>query len=207
MKKIISYLKSLTAEQIFSLCLFIGCFLLMLVCAIARLFSVLWFAIDLSAIPVPNQFLQDRIMNLLFIIELSITYKILCRTRWTWCIWIAILQTILIHFIPTNLIANVINLVFIFIIPLLFIRKWYVLLDSLFVYILMFLYSALFLIARTGNIDINGAYNFIYGVLTSIDTKLFIATLYLYIKNFGGVKLWKNQKRLICQRDLSENEL
>ena len=64
------------------------------------------------------------------------------------------------------------------------------------------LYAVLFLTGRIGIFDTESAYNFIYNVLGTIDYKLFIVTLYLLIKYFGGIKLWKSQKRLIFQTDL-----
>lgn len=75
-------------------------------------------------------------------------------------------------------------------------------LESAILYALQILYSVLFLVGRIGILETDSAYNFIVSVLGTIDYKLFIVALYLLIKYFGGIKLWKKQKRLIFQTDL-----
>lgn len=202
MKRIKEYFSDKTGEQIFSLCLLIFIVVAMLFCAIVRLCGGLWFTADLDSVHEPSQFWQDRIMNILFAFELTFVYKILCRTKWIICILIAVLQTILIIFIPSELAANIINLALYFIIPICFNRNWFSLLESAILYALQLLYSVLFLVSRIGILDTDSAYNFIYNVLGTIDYKLFIVALYLLIKYFGGIKLWKKQKRLIFQTDL-----
>lgn len=199
------YFKDKTAEQTFSFCLLISCVAIMLFCAIVRLCGGLWFAADLDGVPVPNEFWQDRIMNVLLAFELTFVYKILCRTKWIWCILIAIAQTVIIIFLPNETIANIVNLVLYFIIPLIFTRQWQTIIDTIFIYLFGLCYSLLFLAGRIGNIKINSAYIFTYNALGTIDYKLFFVALYLFIKNFGGIRLWKTQKRLIFQKDLKTN--
>lgn len=202
MKRIKEYFSDKTGEQIFSLFLLIFIVVVMLFCAIVRLCGGLWFTADLDKVSEPSKFWQDRIMNILFAFELTFVYKILCRTKWIICILIAVLQTILIIFIPSELAANIINLALYFIIPTCFNRNWFSLLESAILYALQLLYSVLFLVGRIGILDTDSAYNFIVSVLGTIDYKLFIVALYLLIKYFGGIKLWKKQKRLIFQTDL-----
>lgn len=182
-----------TPEQVFSFCLFIGCFSLMLFCAIVRLCGGLWFSADLSYIKEPSPFWQEIIMACLLIFELLFVYKILCRTKWIWCFLISIAQVILLYFSKSALIDNIINLVLYFAIPFVFKRKWGVLLESAFMYIVCTLYASLFLLARIGSVNVNYQFNFVYNVLGCIDYKLFIVSIYLYIKNFGGIKLWKTK--------------
>lgn len=207
MKRIREYFSNKTGEQIFVLCLFVGCVAVMLLCVIARLCGILWFAADLTAVPVPNKFWQEVIMILLLAFELIFVYKILCRAKWWICFCIAFTQAIICELLglfieESNLIINIFNLVCYFIIPLFFVKHWFSIVESAILYILQTIYAILFLVGRIGGVDENAAYNFIYNVLGTIDYKLFIVSLYLVIKYFGGIKLWKTQKRLIFQADL-----
>jgi hypothetical protein len=202
MDKVKEYFKNKNPNQIFSLCLFVTCIIVMVICVIARLFGILWFNADVSSIKIPSIFWQNRIMNLLFIIELVFVYKILCRIKWLYCLIISIVQTIIIHFINSETIANILNIIFIVIIPVVTTKSLFTIFDSICLYILMFLYSIIFLYGRIGSIELNSSYNFIYSIIGSIDYKLFIISIYLFVQSFGGVKLWKSQKRLIFQKDL-----
>lgn len=207
MKRLKEYFSNKTGEQIFALCLLVSVVAVMLFCAIVRLCGGLWFTADLESIHEPNPILQEVIMAILLIFELLFVYKILCRTKWIICFAISVAQTLLCLCIGlisngNGIYTNIFNIVCYFIIPLLFVRHWFSLIDSAILYLLEILYSLLFLTGRIGGIDINAAYNFIYNVLGSIDYKLFIVALYLLIKYFGGFKLWKKQKRLIFQTDL-----
>lgn len=201
------YFKDKTAEQTFSLCLLVFCFGAMLFCAIVRLCGGLWFTADLTKVNVPSEFWQTVILALLMIFELTFVYKILCRCVWSIAIIISIIHTTISAFIPTELATNIFNLVAILIFPVLYTKEIVTFIDCVVLYAIEILYSALFLVGRIGEIDINGAYNFTYNVIGCIDFKLFIACIYLYIKNFGGIKLWKNQKRLLLQNVIKKNEM
>ena len=207
MKRIREYFSNKTGEQIFVLCLLVGCVAVMLLCVIARLCGILWFAADLEAVPVPNEFWQEVIMVSLLAFELIFVYKILCRAKLWICFCIALTQAIICELLglfieESNLIINIFNLVCYFIIPLFFVKHWFSIVESAILYILQTIYAILFLVGRIGGVDENAAYNFIYNVLGTIDYKLFIVSLYLVIKYFGGIRLWKTQKRLIFQADL-----
>ena len=110
----------------------IACIVLMLFCAIIRLCGVLWFTADLSAVNVPDVFWQETIKGIFLVFELTFVYKILCRTKWSICLLIAIAQTLLFAFMPflTITVKNIINLVLYFAIPFAFNRKFWTLLDS-----------------------------------------------------------------------------
>lgn len=205
MIKIKDWFKSKSAEQIFSLCLLLTCVFVMLFCAIVRLCGGLWFTADLDSVPIPNEFWQQFIKGCLLVFELTFTYKILCRTSWFMCICIGIIQTVIIAFIPdsNNTISNIINLVMILAIPICFTRKFSTIIDSVILYAMMLLYGLTFLIGRVGYINENAAYDFVTSVITTIDYKLFIVCIYLVQNYFGGIKLWKTQRRLIFQKDLN----
>ena len=207
MKSVKEYFSNKSGEQIFVLCLLVSCVAVMLLCVIARLCGILWFAADLEIVPVPNKFWQEVIMILLLAFELIFVYKILCRAKWWICFCIAFTQAIICELLglfieESNLIINIFNLVCYFIIPLFFVKHWFSIVESAILYILQTIYAILFLVGRIGGVDENAAYNFIYNVLGTIDYKLFIVSLYLVIKYFGGIRLWKTQKRLIFQADL-----
>lgn len=206
MKSVREYFSDKTGEQIFVLCLLISCIAVMLLCVIARLCGILWFAADLTAVPVPSEFWQEVIMAALMIFELLFVYKILCRTKWWICFCISVIETligILIGYLTdgNNIATNIFYLACILIIPIFFVRKWYSILENALLYAISMLYGVIFLVGRIGGVDENSAYNFIYNVLGTIDYKIFIVSLYLFIKYFGGIKLWKTQKRLIFQTD------
>ena len=201
MKRLKEYFSNKTGEQIFSLCLLVGVVALMLFCAIIRLCGGLWFTADMSKVPEPSKFWQEVIKAILLIFELLFVYKILCRTSWLICFAIALAQALvgilLGETISNAIVSNIFHMACVLFIPCAFIRKWYSLLDNIILYALSMLYGIIFLSGRIGNIDTDSAYNFIIGVLSTIDYKLFIVSLYLCIKYFGGIRLWKSQKRLI----------
>lgn len=210
MIKIKEYFYKRTSEQIFSLCLLIGIVVLMLFCCIVRLCGGLWFTADLSDIKEPNKFWQEVIKGALLTFELIFVYKLLCRTKWWICFVIAVCETgigilisyLLRYFKYGQVFTNFYHFACIFVIPILFVRHWFSLIDSAVLYLMEILYSLLFLVGRIGELDVNAGYNFIYSVLGVIDFKLFIVALFLTINYFGGIRLWKNQKRLILQKKL-----
>jgi hypothetical protein len=154
-------------------------------------------------------------MGLLMVFELTFIYKLLCRTNWFICIIISIIQTLICtginclvelvfnNCIDGNTVVQIFNIVCYFIIPLLFVRNWFSLIDSFILYGLQLLYSILFMVGRIGGLE-SSNFNFIVSMLSTIDYKLFIVSIYLFINYFGGIKLWKNQKRLILQKDLKK---
>ena len=175
----------------------------MFLCAIARLAGVLWFSADLSSVETPSRFWQEFISAALLIFELIFVYKILCRTKWTICFAIAIAETLiclLIGYVTdgNQIVTNIFTALCILFIPIAFTRKWFSLVESIALYFVSTLYGILFCVGRIGGLEIYN-YNFVASVLGAIDYKLFIVSLYLFVKNFGGIRLWKTQKRLIFQ--------
>lgn len=210
MKKIKEYFSNKTGEQIFSLCLLIGVVALMLFCAIIRLCGALWFKANIN-IEEPSKVIQEIVKGALLIFELMFVYKILCRTSWGICFLISIIVCLvgilLGELVNNSTISSLYYLLCYILIPIIFVRHWFTLIESVILYVLQLLYSVLFLYGRIGGIDVESAYNFIYNVLGAIDYKLFIVSFYLLIKFFGGIKLWKKQKRLIFQTDLKTRKM
>ena len=206
MKRLKEYFSNKTGEQIFALCLLVSVVAVMLFCAIVRLCGGLWFTADLESVPEPSKFWQEVIKGALLIFELLFVYKILCRTSWLICFGIALAETLigilLGETINNAIVSNLFYMACYFIVPIPFVKHWSCLIEGAILYALQILYAALFLTGRIGGIDTDAAYNFIYNVLGTIDYKLFIVAVYLIIKYFGGIRLWKTQKRLIFQTDL-----
>jgi hypothetical protein len=212
MNRVKAYFRTKTAEQVFSACLLATCVIVMIICVIARLCGCLWFSADPSLIKEPNKVWQEIIKALLLIFELVFVYKLLCRATWFICIVMSVVQTalgLLISYLTNNsTFVSVFNIVFTSVVSILFIRHWFVLVDIAVVYILELLYGILFLVGRIGGIYTDSSYIFTYSILSTIDYKLFIVSLYLFINYFGGIKLWKSQKRLILQKDLrTQNQI
>lgn len=207
MSKVKEYFNKRTSEQIFSLCLLIGIVVLMLFCAIVRLCGGLWFTADLSSIKEPNEAWREIIKGALLTFELIFVYKLLCRANWWICFIISVVETgigiMLGYTISNEIVTNIFHMACLFIIPLPFVRHWFCLIDCVVLYASEILYSLLFMVGRIGSLDVNAGFNFVYSVLGAIDSKLFTVAIYLAIKYFGGIKLWKRQKRLILQKDLS----
>ena len=206
MKRVKEYFKNKTGEQIFALCLLVSVILVMLFCAIVRLCGGLWFAADMSKIVEPSKFWQEIIKGTLLLTELIFVYKILCRTSFFICFLIALAETLvgilLGETVNNAIIINLFNMACILFIPIFFVRSWFSLLENALLYGLSMLYGIVFLVGRIGGIDTEAAYNFVYNILGIIDFKLFFVALYLVVKYFGGIRLWKTQKRLIFQKDL-----
>ena len=206
MKRLKEYFSNKTGEQIFALCLLVSVVAVMLFCAIVRLCGGLWFTADLESVPEPSKFWQEVIKGALLIFELLFVYKILCRTSWLICFGIALAETLigilLGETINNSIVSNLFYMACILFIPIIFVRSWFSLLENAILYALSMLYSIVFLVGRIGNLSPDLGYNFIISILGTIDFKLFFVSLYLIVKYFGGIRLWKKQKRLIFQTDL-----
>lgn len=205
MKRIRAYFHSKTPEQILSLCLLIVTSFTMLLCVIARLCGCLWFAADLTSVKEPSRFWQEVIKGALLVFELVFVYKILCRASWLVCFGIAVVETLvgilLGETISNTIVSNLFYMACILFIPVFFVRSWFSFLENAILYCLSMLYGIVFLVGRIGGIGDLG-YSFIESVLGAIDFKLFFVALHLVVKYFGGIRLWKTQKRLIFQKDL-----
>lgn len=207
MRRIKAYFSTKTPEQVFTFCLLITISSFMLLCAIARLCGVLWFAADLTAIPLPSKFWQEVIKGALLTFELTLIYKLLIGRPSAMCFSIALAETIigilLGEFVNNVIISNLYYMACVIAIPALFVRRWYVLLDGVILYAMAMLYGIAFSVGRVGGVNAAFAYDFVCNVIGVIDFKLFFVALYLFVKYLGGIRLWKTQKRLIFQRDLS----
>lgn len=179
----------LTAEQIVSLSLFACCFILMTFFAIVRFFGLLWFQSDLSNIEIPSIVWQNVINNALLCFELIFVYKTLInKSKWHWGILISVLECIIGHFIPMEIAVNIFHMVCMFVIPFAFNKTWKSLINTTILYAIELLYACIFLLARTGGVNSDASRDFYTGILTVIDFKLLIVSIYLLKHSFKEVK-------------------
>ena len=197
------YFKDKSAEQILSFCLLISTTILMLFCAIVRLCGGFWFFAELSVVPLPSEKWEEFIISALLGIYVLFIYKLRFRCRLLVLLSVFICHTGIAAFIPSLLWTNIFHIAMIMLIPAIYTVDLRTFIDSLLLWLLCGLYSAIFLTARIGTIK-DASTNFVYNVLGAIDYKLFIVSLYLFINYYGGIRLWKKQKRLIFQKDLTK---
>lgn len=195
MKSIKQHFKDKTPEQIFTFFLLCGSIVLMLVCAVVRLCGGDWLAADITAIPVPSPLVQEIVMAALLVFEQTFVFKILCRASWGMSLFLAIAEAllgILIGYLTgeNRTATNIFYMACVLIFPIFFTRKWYSIIENAILYGMSLLYGVVFLVGRIGDMDVN-TYNFVTSVLSTIDYKIFFVSLYLYIKYYGGIKLWK----------------
>lgn len=210
MSKIKEHFGNKTGEQIVSFFMFVFTVAIMFFCLIARFCGILWFAADLESIKEPSRFWQEIIKSGLLIFELVFIYKILCRKPWIICFAIALAQSAVVAVIvfTTNnsILSNIFNMACILFIPIFFVKSWFSLLENAILYLISMLYGVIFLMGRIGGISGTSAYGFTENIFGMIDYKLFIVSLYLFVKYFGGIKIWKKQKRLIFQTELNKTQ-
>ena len=183
------------ANRLFAKSLLLVCIFVMLTSAVARFFGILWFQADLSAIQEPSFLVQQAIFAVLKVFELMFTFKILCKIGWNCCLVFAILQVVIVGFLD-GIVANLVDMAFIILLPLVYNQAdWKVSLrDNIIFYVLVFAYSATFMFGRVGSMY-NATTNFYMGILSIVDFKVFFVAMYLVVKTYGGIKLWKNQQK------------
>ena len=183
------------ANRLFAKSLLLVCLFVMLTSAVARFFGILWFQADLSAIQEPSFLVQQAIFAVLKVFELMFTFKILCKTDWKCCCALSVLQVVVVGFLD-GVIANLVDMAFIVLLPLAYNKAdWKVSLrDNILFYLLVLGYSATFMFGRVGMVY-DAKMNFAVQILTIIDYKILFVAIYLVVKLYGGIKLWKNQQK------------
>lgn len=179
----------------FAKSLLLVCLFIMAISAVARFFGILWFQADLEAIAEPSEFISVAVKAILKVFELIFVHKILCKVGWNWCFLFALVQTVIVGFVDA-LTGNIVDIIFIVFLPLVFnYQDWkYSLRDNILLYLLGLIYSATFLFGRVG-IIYDAKRDFILSTLGVIDYKILFVAIYLVVKLFGGIKLWKKQQR------------
>lgn len=144
----------------------------------------------------PSKEVQKAVKFVLKVFELVFVYRLLSKKSFTICTVIATIQTILTPFLGAGWIQSSADAICMIAVPLIFRKdKGWAMLDTLFLYLVMCLYGSLSLVAKFGELDSSHVYSFYAAVLNILDYKLFIVTLYLFVKYKGGIRLWKRMKR------------
>lgn len=175
-------------------------FLVMTVIAfLFRLFGLNWFAANVN-ISEPNKWVQIAVKAFLKAFELFFIYMILTQKKWYLCLFLAVLHTSSVGFIPAGVWQSVADFCLMLIFCLLLHKKpLYALIDFFALYILMTLYGLIVTYAKFGIASNNTMYSFYYSAMGIIDYKLFIVTLFLFIKYKGGIKLWRIKRKLFSR--------
>ena len=170
--------------------------ILTVVAFLLHLFGLDWFAANVE-IPEPNSVVNKLVKASLKAFELVFIYKMLTKKDFVLCTLIAVLQTAAIGVLPTGAPQSISDCVLMFAFPLLFRKdRWWAVVDTIFIYIVMCLYGSLFMIAKFGGFSTDYGYSFYANIVGVIDYKLFVVTMYLYTKYRGGIRLWMKRKLL-----------
>ena len=183
------------ANKVLFKALFILCITMTCISVLLRLFGIELLIADTEVVPRVNETIQITIKAIIKIIELTLIFNILCHIDKKWCVLLAIIETVLAGFLD-GVVLNIFNLLCILLLPVLFnTRGWkYSLLDNIILYAVLLLYSVTFLYGRVGAIK-DVKFDFVISTLCSIDYILFLAVICFGVKIFGGIKLWKKQRR------------
>lgn len=155
-----------------------------------------WFSSSNVSLKIPSELAQKFINCGLNVIELIFVYKILIREHSLLCSIVAVLQAVFVGFAP-SVFQGLINMSCMCLLTVI-LRKDHVhgLIDFVVLAILMTLYAALLQITKFGAVSSDSANDLYKGIVSIIDYKLFIVTLYMFIKYKGGIKLWKRKRKL-----------
>lgn len=166
---------------------------------IAFLFRVIgldWFASTVE-IQEPSRGIQIATKAVLKAFEAVFSYLILTKKKWYVCLPIAIIQTACVGFIPTGIFQTIADGALLLIIPLLLRKdKLNALIDFIVFYAIMTLYGLFVTFAKFGTAGNDAVFSFYYNIAATIDYKLFIVTLFLFIKHTGGIRLWKEKRAI-----------
>lgn len=162
-----------------------------------HLFGLDWFRANIK-IEDPSTNVQIGIKAVLKAFELTFVYKLLSKRSFLFCIVCAAVHTGVVGFLPTGLYQSAADALLMLLVPLIT-RKdiGWIILDFLFLYALMTLYSLMLTAAKFGGLSMDYTYSFYANVAAMLDFKLFIVTLYLYTRYKGGIKLWMKKRRLL----------
>lgn len=161
------------------------------IAALFHLVGLDWFA-STVVLQEPAPVIQKAVRAFLKILELVFMYKISTRKSFLTCIIMSALHTGAVGFLPSGLIQSCADFILILALPTI-LRKDSVrgLLDSLGMYAVLMAYTSLFMLAKFGGIYPEYNYSFYANIVSLVDYKLFIITLYLYTKQKGGLHIWK----------------
>lgn len=166
-------------KQVYIYSLFITCLATTVFLAIFRL---IFPNLLVESVKLPNlcETTQSIILLCLMIFELFFVYKILLyKNKNITCLVLAILQSLIGREIPSYNWTSAFHMFCLFVIPLILNKNFRSLLRTTFLYGIELIYCSIFLFAKFGKVEACMADNFYYSVLSVLDYKLFIVTIYL----------------------------
>lgn len=175
-------LKNKSAEEIFSILLFLSCVVAMVVLAVFRFCGIGYFANtyeEHTLIP----WLQDLILFLLKWLEGFFILKILCTQR-TIILFITSFAYTFLYFFPiSDTTVFLIDVIFMTAVPFIISRFDYKRITyGLLLIIILSIYQFIMMQARY-SIDLDEKFNYIAGIASVFDYKIFIISIYLLIYN------------------------
>jgi hypothetical protein len=191
MCKIINYyLRKKTPKQAVTFNLFICFFAVNIFACICRLCGFNWFYATILTLEPPSRWVELLVMSALLYLELIFWNLILYNIKKRYVFIISLIEVGLMYISDNRVVDNLILLFCVVILPAIIQRNIKYSIKSIIVYLIILLYSAIFLVGRIGNIPSDGSYNFCYNVMGALDYKLFIIVLYLFYINWGYL-LWE----------------
>lgn len=169
-----------TPEYILVTLLFWAFFVTMLIFAIIRWFGLLWFT-NTTVLNEPHRIVKELVFFVLRLFECIFSYKLITNKSWFKCLGISIFTSTVLLFIDVNF-KGYIDILFSLGIALICNKS--VLngfLKFIIVVPLQLAYSFIFLFARV-DVSILAITNWTYNIIGIIDYKLFVVSLYLFIK-------------------------
>lgn len=219
MSKIKDYFNAKTPEQIFSCSMFVSCFVLMIVLAIFRFCGIGYFANDYEIheqIPA----IQELILFVFKWFEGYFILAMLSRMKWWNAISVSFIWSNIYWFVDSAWVCMILDTVYIVLLPFILSKfKYRYVTYGLIVYILISIYQLIMMQARY-TINIEEKFNYIAMIASTLDYKLFIVSMYLFIKNWrlnmerintpnpndeknyggGGCFLWWGKFEDVCEK-------
>lgn len=186
-------------KQVFVAGMFYMFLILTLIAFLLHLFGLNWFASTIK-ISEPSEIVQKITLAMLNTLELVFVYRILTKKSWMICFIISITQAVCVGFIPNHLYQSIANMCIMLLVTVILRKdRGYAILDFIFLFIIMNLYSAMLVLAKFGGLTEDYGHSFYANIASLLDYKLFIITIYTYIKYKGGFKIWKMKRKLLSQ--------
>ena len=170
---------------------------LTIVAFLLRVFGLEFFHSDIL-IKEPPHAVQAIVRGLLKAFELAFIYRILTRKNFLWSTGLAVAHVVIAGFIPVGWMQSAFDLVLWVAVPMIFRKdRLWTLADIAFLYGILTLYAALSLIGKFGELESSQVHSFYKAILSLIDYKFFIVTVFAFSKYKGGIKIWKIKKKFL----------
>lgn len=169
----------------------ISFFAFMMICAVCRLFGINWATVTYVDVYIPT-YIEFIILCGYYVLESIFILKIITSIKWKFALIISICCKIVQIPLPNDFLTVIVDFAVVFVIPL-FINKnkRHSIAKSIMTFLGISGYQLLMRYARYCDAT-DGKYNVIWQILSTIDYKLFIVSIYL----FKEVIVMKNKREL-----------